>query len=106
MEASTVMGRLGTVQEAARAIAFLASDDASFITGHSLPVDGGSLLVGATKGVMDRPGGPFPRFREHFGRMSVRDRLCCATACGAETRDLRLIGDTDGSTDKNDFSEE
>uniref|UniRef100_A0A224YX90 Oxidoreductase n=1 Tax=Rhipicephalus zambeziensis TaxID=60191 RepID=A0A224YX90_9ACAR len=50
MEASTVMGRLGTVEEAARAIAFLASDEASFITGHSLPVDGGSLLIGTLKG--------------------------------------------------------
>ncbi|XP_037512288.1 3-oxoacyl-[acyl-carrier-protein] reductase FabG-like [Rhipicephalus sanguineus] len=50
MEASNVMGRLGTVEEAARAIAFLASDDASFITGHCLPVDGGSLLIGTLKG--------------------------------------------------------
>ncbi|KAL1471091.1 hypothetical protein MTO96_040104 [Rhipicephalus appendiculatus] len=34
------------------------------------------------------------------------DRLCRAITYGAETRDLRLIGDTDGSTDKNDFFEE
>ncbi|XP_037565655.1 3-oxoacyl-[acyl-carrier-protein] reductase FabG-like isoform X3 [Dermacentor silvarum] len=40
-----LMGRLGTVDEVARAIAFLASDDASFITGHALPVDGGHLLM-------------------------------------------------------------
>ena len=37
------MGRLGEPEEVARAIAFLASDDASFITGAVLPVDGGYL---------------------------------------------------------------
>ncbi|XP_078282091.1 3-oxoacyl-[acyl-carrier-protein] reductase FabG [Rhinoraja longicauda] len=35
------MGRPGQVQEVAQAIAFLASDAASFITGVTLPVDGG-----------------------------------------------------------------
>lgn len=35
------LGRLGKPSEVAKAIAFLASDDASFITGHSLLVDGG-----------------------------------------------------------------
>jgi len=37
------MGRLGEPVEVARAIAFLASDEASFITGAILPVDGGYL---------------------------------------------------------------
>ena len=37
------MGRLGEPDEVARAIAFLASDHASFITGAILPVDGGYL---------------------------------------------------------------
>lgn len=35
------MGRFGTLDEAAAAIAFLASDDAGFITGAALPLDGG-----------------------------------------------------------------
>lgn len=35
------LGRPGTVTEVAKAIVFLASDDASFTTGHSLLVDGG-----------------------------------------------------------------
>lgn len=35
------LGRLGTPEEVAKAVLFLASDDASFITGASLLIDGG-----------------------------------------------------------------
>jgi NAD(P)-dependent dehydrogenase (short-subunit alcohol dehydrogenase family) len=35
------MGRYGTLDEAAGTIAFLASDDAGFIAGAALPLDGG-----------------------------------------------------------------
>jgi NAD(P)-dependent dehydrogenase (short-subunit alcohol dehydrogenase family) len=35
------LGRMGFPEEIAAAAAFLLSDDASFITGHALPVDGG-----------------------------------------------------------------
>ncbi|MVU83492.1 SDR family oxidoreductase [Nocardia sp. ET3-3] len=38
---ATVLDRLGAPEEVAAAIAFLASDDASFITGANLVVDGG-----------------------------------------------------------------
>jgi NAD(P)-dependent dehydrogenase (short-subunit alcohol dehydrogenase family) len=38
------LGRIGRPQEVANAIAFLASDEASFITGTSLIVDGGLLI--------------------------------------------------------------
>jgi len=37
------VGRLGEPDEVAAAIVFLASDEASFITGTVLPVDGGYL---------------------------------------------------------------
>jgi NAD(P)-dependent dehydrogenase (short-subunit alcohol dehydrogenase family) len=43
LTARTPMGRLGSVEEVANAFLFLASDDASYITGTTLPVDGGHL---------------------------------------------------------------
>lgn len=39
------LGRPGTVEETAKAIAFLSSDLASFITGVQLPVDGGRHIM-------------------------------------------------------------
>jgi NAD(P)-dependent dehydrogenase (short-subunit alcohol dehydrogenase family) len=40
------MGRFGEVDEVAKAALFLASDDAAYITGHTLAVDGGYLAGG------------------------------------------------------------
>jgi NAD(P)-dependent dehydrogenase (short-subunit alcohol dehydrogenase family) len=41
--ATTPMGRLGSPEDVAAAVAFLASDDASFVTGIELYVDGGYM---------------------------------------------------------------
>jgi 3-oxoacyl-[acyl-carrier protein] reductase len=41
---ATPLGRLGEVEDVAKAILFLASDDAAFITGHILTVDGGMVM--------------------------------------------------------------
>ena len=44
LSAATPLGRVGSAEEVARVIAFLLSDDASYIAGQNLVVDGGSLL--------------------------------------------------------------
>ena len=41
------LDRIGEPEDIARAVLFLASDGASFITGHTLPVDGGNLALNA-----------------------------------------------------------
>ena len=40
----TPLGRFGTPEDMANAVAFLASEEASFITGHVLSVDGGLVM--------------------------------------------------------------
>ena len=42
---STPMGRMGSPEEVANAVVFLASDAASFITGSSLVIDGGYTAI-------------------------------------------------------------
>jgi 3-oxoacyl-[acyl-carrier protein] reductase len=44
MESAVPMGRLGTPRDVAQACLFLASDEAAFITGTTIVVDGGQIL--------------------------------------------------------------
>ena len=49
----TPMGRFGTAEHVADALLFLASDEAAFITGATLPVDGGYMAYGAPADAFD-----------------------------------------------------
>jgi 3-oxoacyl-[acyl-carrier protein] reductase len=42
---ATPLGRMGTPEEIAYAVAFLASDEAAYITGQVLAVDGGMVMM-------------------------------------------------------------
>lgn len=60
--AETPMGRLGQPEEVAEAVAFLASSRASFITGVTLPVDGGWLAFGASPAKLGSVGARRPQY--------------------------------------------
>ena len=47
--AALPVGRMGTAEELVAAVMFLCSDEARFITGHTLPVDGGFLASGVNQ---------------------------------------------------------
>jgi NAD(P)-dependent dehydrogenase (short-subunit alcohol dehydrogenase family) len=55
--ASTPMGRIGQAEEVAATVVWLCSEQASFITGVTLPIDGGQY-AGLKPPRMYRPGQP------------------------------------------------
>ena len=48
-------GRIGQPEDTAKVVAYLASDDAAFVTGAAWVVDGGRLLTGIGQSTVDRP---------------------------------------------------
>lgn len=57
MESMTPMGRSATVEDVAHAVMFLSSDEASYLTGLDLPVDGGFTELGTYRRVWMRATG-------------------------------------------------
>ena len=53
MESELPLKRMGTAEELAKWIVWLASEDASFVTGVVIPVDGGQTLPGALSKIVD-----------------------------------------------------
>jgi NAD(P)-dependent dehydrogenase (short-subunit alcohol dehydrogenase family) len=39
------LGRIGQPDDIARVVAFLFSEDAAYITGQSIPVNGGAIMI-------------------------------------------------------------
>jgi NAD(P)-dependent dehydrogenase (short-subunit alcohol dehydrogenase family) len=81
MPLSTPLGRLGTVEEVANVYAFLASDEASFVTGAMYEVDGGITKAkgpvgqkawGLLKSANNKPEGELDLQHEREGHTSIR----------------------------------
>ena len=48
------LGRIGSVDDVAKVVAFLASDDAGYVTGINFPIDGGRSVMSATSTPVQR----------------------------------------------------
>lgn len=49
IESETPLGRIGTPEDVAAAVAFLSSDDAAYVTGTTLLIDGGQTVNGSPR---------------------------------------------------------
>ena len=57
MEQMTPLGRSATLEEVANVVMFLASDEASYLTGLDLPIDGGFTDLGIYRQIWMRASG-------------------------------------------------
>ena len=87
-EEQHLLGRVGKPEEVAAAALFLASDDASFVTGHALAVDGG-YLAGRRF-----PGTP----------VTTRTGVSDAIVCGRELTPVRVVVSGVLAADGDDFA--
>src|SRR5262249_17561405 len=75
--------RMGTAWDVANAALFLASDEANFITGVALPVDGGALVkVGEGRGIDGRHHSYLRAHARRAGRAAVKSRTAFRAALG------------------------
>ena len=81
-------GRYGTVDEMARAVAFLASDEAAYGNGHTLDVDGGYMAAGVKFEALKYPG------TQHGFNNDTTPRYDAAAAQQAWGRTLALFNRT------------
>jgi NAD(P)-dependent dehydrogenase (short-subunit alcohol dehydrogenase family) len=64
VDTETPLGRVGTPEDIAGVVAFLAGDDSAYVTGTALLVDGGQTIRGFPRWfVADAPNGSGPRWR-------------------------------------------
>ena len=68
-------GQMGTAWDVANAALFLASDEANFITGAALPVDGGALVRDWLSGCRRAPNRPYVKVSQSPTRHSDRQGL-------------------------------
>lgn len=98
------MNRYGSIDEVAAVAAFLASEDASYVTGIAMPVDGGFLAAGARPDLPastteDTWNCPLDGCVRPTGRTARRTRRSCLSGRSIRQQPMRTsqTGDTDRS---------